>query len=156
MRFTRVFFPGAPESLTDPVVVDRFRATYDTIALWVIVLMLGVHAGMIASVLGYTAHAPRIISVMMGVSLIAAGNVMPRLRPNLVAGVRTRRTLTDPQLWRATHRALGVAFILAGTITVAVGLLAPAYGLATAIVTLVAACIAATVGGMRAIPQGHS
>jgi hypothetical protein len=156
MRFTRVFFPGVPESLTDPAIVDRFRATYDTIALWVVVLMLGVHAGIAAAALGHESLAPRIVSVVMGISLVAAGNVMPRLRPNLIAGVRTRGTLTDPQLWRATHRVLGVAFIIAGTITAVVGLVAPAYGLATAIVTLIAACVVATIGGLRAIPQVDS
>ena len=75
---------------------------------------------------------------------------MPRLRPNLVAGVRTRRTLLDPMLWRATHRVLGFAFVIAGTITAVVGLAAPAYGLATAVVTLVFACTIAMIGGLRA------
>lgn len=150
LRVTRRLFRNFPESLGDPATIDRFRATYDTIVLWVVVLILGVHAGMIAAALGYDTLAPRIISVVMGASLIAAGNVMPRLRPNTVAGVRTRGTLTDPRLWRATHRVLGLAFVIAGAITIVVGLLAPAYGLATGVVALVLACIVATIGGLRA------
>lgn len=150
LRIAHLFFPDAPAALTDPASVERFRATYDVIVLWVVVLVLGVHAGMVAAALGNEALAPRIIIVVMGVSLAAAGNVMPRLRPNLVAGVRTRRTLADPTLWRATHRVLGFAFVIAGTITAIVGLLAPAYGLATAVVTLVSACTIAMIGGMRA------
>jgi len=143
-------FPGAPEALGNPATVNHFRATYDTIVLWVVVLVLGVHGGMVAAVLGHEALAPRIISVAMGVSLIAAGNVMPRLRPNLVAGIRTRSTLTDPLLWRATHRVLGVTFVLAGALTVLVGLIAPSYGLATAVVSLLVACVTATAIGVRA------
>ena len=150
LSLTRRLFPGIPEALGNPLTVNSFRPTYDTIALWVVVLVLGVHAGMIAAALGHEALAPRIISVVMGVSLIAAGNVMPRLRPNLVAGVRTRRTLTDPMLWRATHRVLGVAFVIAGAITILVGLVAPAYGLTTAALTLVLACVIAAIGGVRA------
>jgi uncharacterized membrane protein len=130
--------------------VERFRSSYDTIGLWVVVLVLGVHAGMIAAALGHQTLAPRIITVILGVSLAAAGNVMPRLRPNLVAGVRTRATLADPQLWRATHRVLGAGFVMAGLITVVVGLVAPAYGLATAVVGLVTACIVASISGTRA------
>ena len=150
MRLTRLFFRDTPEALTDPAVVDRFRGTYDTIVLCVVVLILGVHAGMIAAALGHDTLGPRIITVVMGISLAAAGNVMPRLRPNLVAGVRTRATLTDPALWRATHRVLGFGFVIAGIVTAIVGLAAPAYGLPTAVVTLIAACILATVGGLRA------
>ena len=146
----RLFFPNVPDALADPATVDRIRATYDTISLWVVVLVLGVHAGMMAAVLGHLTLAPRIIAVVMGISLIATGNVIPRLRPNLVAGVRTRRTLTDPRLWRSTHRLLGVAFVIAGILTVVVGLAAPAFGLATGVVTLVIACIGATIGGLRA------
>ena len=146
----RLFFPDLPDALADPATVDRIRATYDTISLWVVVLVLGVHAGMVAAVLGHLTLAPRIIAVVMGISLIAAGNVMPRLRPNLVAGVRTRATLTDHRLWRSTHRLLGVAFVIAGILTVVVGLAAPAFGLATGVVTLLVACIGATIGGLRA------
>jgi uncharacterized protein len=150
LGLTRRLFSGVPEALGNPATVSRVRRTYDTIALWVVVLVLGVHAGMIAAALGHEALAPRVISVVMGVSLIAAGNVMPRLRPNLVAGVRTRRTLTDPLLWRATHRVLGVAFVFAGTLTVLVGLVAPSYGLTAAVLALVVACVVAAVGGARA------
>ena len=150
LGFTRRLFRGIPDALGDPATIDRFRATYDTIVLWVVVLVLGVHAGMIAAALGHETLAPRIISVVMGVSLIAAGNVIPRLRPNIVAGVRTRSTLTDPRLWRETHRVLGVAFVIAGAITVLVGLVAPAYGLATAVVALIVACTVAMIGGLRA------
>ena len=139
-----------PDRLADPQTIERIAVTYDTIATWVIVLILGVHAGMIAAALGHQALAPRLIIVTMGLCLAAAGNVMPRLRPNLMAGVRTRETLNDPHLWRATHRILGATFVMAGTITAVVGLLAPAYGLMTAIVTLIGACVVAAVGGARA------
>jgi hypothetical protein len=110
---------------------------------------------MTASALGHDALAPRIITVVMGISLVAAGNVMPRLRPNLVAGVRTRNTLNDPELWRATHRLLGRTFVIAGTVTALVGLLLPAYGLMTAVVALISACIVALRRGTRA-RQGMS
>ena len=149
LRVVRRLFPDAPNALSDPASVERFRATYDTMALWVVVLILGVHAGIIASALGHVGLAPRLISVIMGLSLISAGNVMPRLRPNLVAGVRTRKTLNDPARWRVTHRRLGNAFVMAGAVTVVAGLVAPAYGLATAIVALVLACLVAAAGGAR-------
>jgi hypothetical protein len=150
LGLTRRLFPGVPEALGNPVTVDRFRATYDTIVLWVGVLILGVHASMIAAAIGRESLAPRIFSVVMGVSLVAIGNVVPRLRPNVIAGVRTRSTLSDPLLWRSTHRLLGVAFVLAGVVTVLVGFLAPSYGLIAAVMTLIVSCVVAAVGGARA------
>jgi hypothetical protein len=150
LSLARRLFSDTPQSMADPATIDRFSSTYDTISLSVVVLILGVHAGMIAAMLGHETLAPRIINVVMGISLVVAGNVMPRVRPNLVAGVRTRRTLTDPDLWRETHRLLGIAFVLAGAITVLVGLVAPEFGLTTAVFTLLIACIVAAIGGARA------
>lgn len=138
-KLTRALFGDVPEAAADPMAIEHNRATYDAIGLWVVVLILGVHAGMVAAALGHERLAPRLTTVILGISLVAAGNVMPRLRPNLVAGVRTRRTLRDPQLWRTTHRILGAGLVVAGTLTVIVGLVAPAYGLITAIVALMLA-----------------
>jgi hypothetical protein len=150
LNLARRLFSDTPASMSDPATIDRFSRTYDTISLSVVVLILGVHAGMVAAMLGHATLAPRIINVVMGISLVVAGNVMPRVRPNLVAGVRTRGTLTDPEMWRATHRLLGLAFVMAGAITVLVGLVAPEFGLTTAIITLLIACIVAAIGGARA------
>ena len=150
LSLARRLFSHTPESMADPATIGRFSNTYDTISLSVVVLILGVHAGMVAATLGYETLAPRIINVVMGLSLVVAGNVMPRVRPNLVAGVRTRRTLTDPELWRATHRLLGVAFVVAGAVTVLVGIVAPEFGLTTAVITLLLACAVAAIGGARA------
>ena len=105
-------------------------------------------SGAVAERIHYSAFL--IFSVVMGISLIAIGNVMPRVRPNVIAGVRTRSTLSDPLLWRSTHRLLGVAFVLAGVVTVLVGFLAPSYGLIAAAITLIVSCVVAAVGGARA------
>ena len=150
LSLARRLFSDTPESMADPATIDRFSSTYDTISLSVVGLILGVHAGMVAAMLGHESLAPRIINVVLGLSLVVAGNVMPRVRPNLVAGVRTRRTLTDPDLWRATHRLLGIAFVIAGAITVLVGIVAPEFGLTTAVITLLIACVVAAIGGARA------
>ena len=150
LSLSRRLFGDVPEALGHPTTVNRFHPTYETIAGWVVMLMLGIHAGVIAAALGYLTLAPRIISVVIGLSFVAIGNVFPRLRPNLIAGLRTRRILGDPSLWRATHRAMGVAVVIAGLITVIVGIVAPSFGLLTAVITLIAACVVAAVGGARA------
>jgi len=54
--------------------------------------------------------AARIIGLTLALSMVVVGNVMPRLRPNWVAGMRATRALTDPDVWRTTHRAFGAAW----------------------------------------------
>lgn len=152
-RLGRFLWRRAPEAVTSPEQFDRFRKSYDTIVLSVVMLILGVHAAIIAGALGHTAIATRIIPVVLGVCLVMIGNVMPRLRPNWVAGVRIRRTLEDPQLWRSTHRAFGTAFVVSGVLTIVVALAAPRYGLVTGLAALALSCVVGLVASMRPRPR---
>jgi hypothetical protein len=142
-------FRNAPASLGLPESIDRIGATYDTVVLWVIVLVLGSHAGLLATTLGFPGLGARVVAFAFGASMIGMGNVIPRLRSNLIAGIRTTRTITDPPLWRSTHRFLGYAYVAAGIVTIVVGLLAPAFGLVTALATLLVATIGAGI-----VPRG--
>jgi uncharacterized membrane protein len=152
-RIGRLLVRRAPDEVTSPEQFERFRKSYDTIVLGVVMLILGFHVAIIAGALGYTAIAVRAVPVMLGVCMVLMGNVMPRLRPNWVAGVRLMRTFEDPQLWRSTHRALGAAFVVSGLLTTLIGLVAPRYGLATGIATLMVSCIVGLVASMRPRPR---
>lgn len=151
-RVGRFLMRRAPEAVTSPEQFERFGKSYDTIVLSVVMLVLGVHVAIIAGALGYTAAATRIIPVVLGVSLVMMGNVIPRLRPNWVAGVRISRTLEDPQLWRSTHRAFGTAFVASGLLTIVVTLLAPRYGLVTGLGALALSLVVGLVASMRPRP----
>jgi uncharacterized membrane protein len=148
-RVGRFLWRRAPSAVTSPEQFERFRKSYDTVVLSVVMLLLGVHAAIIVGALGYPAIATRIVPAVLGVCLIVMGNVMPRLRPNWVAGVRTTRTLEDPQLWRTTHRAFGTAFVVSGFLTILVALLAPRYGLVTGLGALMLSCVVGLVASMR-------
>lgn len=151
-RVGRLFVRGAPDAVTSPEQFARFEKTYDAIILAVVALLLGVHAAIIAGALGYAGAAVRIIPAVLGGSMILMGNVMPRLRPNWVAGVRTKRTLGDPQLWRSTHRMLGAAFVVSGVLTMVVALVVPRYGLVTGLASLTVSLIVGMVASSRARP----
>lgn len=140
-RVARRMFPAAPDNVTSPEQFDRFGSTYDTIVLGIVALMLGGHMAILAAALGWPAIAARLVPVAIGGSVLLMGNVMPRLWPNWVAGIRTRRTLADPNLWRATHRAFGTAFVLAGLVTIAVGLVAPRLGVLVGLGGIIAASV---------------
>jgi hypothetical protein len=152
-RVGRLFLRGVPDEVTSPEQFARFAKTYDAIVLAVVLLLLGVHAAIITGALGYTDLALRMVPVVLGACLILMGNVMPRLRPNWVAGVRTKRTLEDPRLWRTTHRAFGTAFVVSGVLTIIVALVAPRYGLVTGLASLMLSCVVGLIVSTRTEPM---
>lgn len=148
-RIGRRMFRRAPDEVTSPAEFGRYGKTYDAIVLGVVMLILGFHAAVLAMAWDAPHLATRIVPVVFGGCLILMGNVMPRLRPNWVAGIRTQRLLENPQLWRSTHRAFGTAFVVSGVATILAGITAPQYGLLVGIVSLMASCVVGFVASMR-------
>jgi uncharacterized membrane protein len=103
-------------------------ATYHAIIGTVSFLILGVHLAVLfalasqlqLNVVRFVAHA---VPVMLGLALIVIGNLLPRLRPNIVIGIRTARTLADRGAWARTNRMAGYAAVGAGTSFLLAGLL---------------------------------
>src|SRR5687768_7646682 len=153
-RLGRRLFRNAPEAVTAPEQFARFGNTYDTIVLCVVVLLLGVHAAVLAEALKAGSVAARIIPAVLGGCFLVMGNVMPRLRPNWVAGIRTRRTLEDPQLWRTTHRVFGTAFAASGLLTIITAVVKPEFALLVAIASVAVSCVIAAVVTMKPPANG--
>jgi hypothetical protein len=141
-RVGRFMLPHAADEITDPSQFNRFGSSYETIVVAVVVLLIGVQAAILSALFQHAEIASRLIPIVFGFSLILMGNVMPRVRPNWVAGLRTRRLLQDPQLWRIAHRSFGTALVDSGILTIVVAIIAPSYGLITGIVTYFISCAA--------------
>lgn len=84
----------------------------------------------------------KLIFVAMGLLFLALGNVLPKSRPGFFVGIRTPWTLTNDDVWIATHRLGGKMMMLAGLAIVAAGLL-PISPEATATILLIAVGLAA-------------
>lgn len=103
-------------------------ATYHGIMTTSLFLILGLHLAVILAltsrlqlnIVRFVAHA---VPVMLGLALILIGNLLPRLRPNVVFGIRTSRTLADRNAWARTNRAAGYASVGAGIAFLLAGLL---------------------------------
>ena len=97
--------------------------------MWRLMLfVLGVHATVLVALLGLLrgrAWASQIVPVMLGATMIGIGNLLPRLRPNLAIGVRTRRTLADRGLWARTHRTVGYVLVACGMVIVGSAIAVP-------------------------------
>ncbi len=96
-------------------------AVYDAIMLRVTVFIVGVHAAVLLAVLGLLSSrswAAVLVPLMLGFTLISIGNLLPKTRPNLAIGIRTRLTLSDRVLWMRVHRLAGYMVVASGAIIV--------------------------------------
>lgn len=144
--------PRAPTHITTAEHVARFAPTLHVISAGVVLLLLAFHGSLLLAALGHATLAGRLLAVIVGLAFVVIGNVMPRLRPNVVAGVRTRRTLSDPDLWRTTHRVFGAALVVTGVVTIALGVFGARWTLVVALACLLLSCL---IGGMASVVAGR-
>jgi hypothetical protein len=104
-------------------------AVNNAIMLRFLLFVLGVHVMVLLAMEGALqrrAWAGQVVPVMLGLTMISIGNQLPRTRPNLAIGIRTRRTLVNRALWMRTHRSTGYLLVICGVIIVLSALAVPA------------------------------
>lgn len=111
-------------------------------ATWsaVVLMLAACHVLLIAHAFGYAADVPRLVTAMLGLFLIATGNVAAKTRSMLLFGVRTPWTLADERVWQRTHRLYGWGSVCLGVALVGLSLGAAA-PLVLATVTLLGLAI---------------
>jgi uncharacterized membrane protein len=108
--------------VTDPIDSDSAANQvhlFDAIIARIALFVLGVHAAVLAGLLGLLSGrdwTARIVPLLLGATMIAVGNLLPRVRPNIAIGIRTRRTLSDRACWMRTHRRAGYLIVAAGVV----------------------------------------
>lgn len=106
-----------------------FELTYQAIVLRTLLFVVALHVLVMIQLTGamdaagLQVSAGRAVVVLLGVVMIAIGNLLPRTRPNVAVGVRTSRTLTNAQLWQQVHRAGGYATVGLGIVIAITGAL---------------------------------
>ena len=102
----------------------RFRRTFEILLDMATILIIGVQLLLILQVLPLTRFADRVAgagrivellpTALIGLVLIIAGNILPRLRPNSALGIRTPWTLREERVWTGTHRTAGYLVMIIG------------------------------------------
>jgi uncharacterized membrane protein len=90
------------------------------IVFWILLFLIAVHLLVLTVLAGVEAVQPwasRAVVMLGGLTLVAVGNLLPRMRPNAALGIRTSRTLVDRRLWMLLHRAGGYLFVMVGFAT---------------------------------------
>lgn len=81
--------------------------------------LLPAHLALLANGVGVPVDMSRVSRGVIGVLMIALGNVMPKLPRNGLIGIRTPWTLADPAVWERTHRVGGYLVTAAGLVSLA-------------------------------------
>src|SRR6266851_56658 len=108
-----------------------FTRTYDAIVFRVVLFIGALHGTILIGLLGRGLAArtgplvPRLAPVLLGAGLMAIGNLLPRVRPNVAIGIRTSRTLRDRDAWLRANRTAGYVSVTLGFAIVAIALLLP-------------------------------
>jgi hypothetical protein len=107
-----------------------FEATYQAIVFRTILFVFGLNALVMIlltdamDAVGVRTWGGRSVIVLLGLTIAAIGNLLPRTRPNVAFGVRTEQTLANAQLWQQVHRVGGYLAVGLGILTTLAGLIA--------------------------------
>jgi uncharacterized membrane protein len=82
-----------------------------------LLMMLGIHAAMIAIALGHPVPMTTVTMALTGVLFVVIGNYSGKVRSNFFMGVRTPWTLSSELSWNKTNRLFGRMFMLIGAVT---------------------------------------
>jgi uncharacterized membrane protein len=112
------------------------------VALMVVAFFVALHVVVLDVALSGATSGGRGLGLVLAMFSVALGLVMPKLRRNGVAGIRTSATLASDETWARTHRFGGAVLVVAGV----VGLFGAACGLVVVpVVALVLASLASVV-----------
>ena len=86
-------------------------------------LLLLLHLAILGIGLGWPVSIPFVGNLGIGLLLLLLGWILPRVPPNPLVGVRTPRTVGDPEAWARANRIGGKWMRGAGVVVVAAGFL---------------------------------
>jgi uncharacterized membrane protein len=97
--------------------VAGFQRYYDLLAVVTVGILAYVHGLVLAYNLGYRVNVATLAVPLVAVTLVVAGYVVENAEQNWFVGIRTPWTLSDEEVWAATHERTGALFKLAGVVS---------------------------------------
>jgi putative oxidoreductase len=101
------------------------KPVYPAIIFTVVLFLVGLHAVVLFGLFAGSALPVRAVPLLLGLTFIGVGNVLPRTRPNLIIGIRTSTTLTNRDVWMRVNRFAGYIAVAFGAALVASAFVPP-------------------------------
>lgn len=99
-----------------------FGNSYYAIKLYTILILVCINLFILFTSLGFSVlRMDTFIKIMVGVLIAVLGNVMPKLKQNYFAGIKTPWTLASEEVWFAVHRIAGIMWFAAGVLMIILG-----------------------------------
>ncbi|QSZ68016.1 SdpI family protein [Methanofollis aquaemaris] len=131
-----------------PALDARVEATaeagkrYDAFGLVTTLFLFAVYVSTILWAQGIEVSMSAFLAVSFGIMEIAMGFLMKKgLEQNSFVGIRTPWTLADERVWQITHERAGVAFQVAGILTLLTAAAPEVYGFVLLVMILAVVCI---------------
>lgn len=100
-----------------------FELTY-----WIIpIISLFMYAVVYAMALGHNINIILLCNIFFGIMLIVFGNLLPKVKPNFLFGIRLPWILRDSENWNRTHRIGGWSMVTGGIVLLTTALLCNIY-----------------------------
>ncbi|MEC0179913.1 SdpI family protein [Paenibacillus peoriae] len=93
---------------------EKFSKAYEVTRVGTSLILAVAGWGMLLYNLNYPLQMVTIIYGVLGLMLMVLGNYMTQVQPNFTFGIRTPWTLSNPEVWRKTHRFGGPMMMLGG------------------------------------------
>jgi uncharacterized membrane protein len=98
-------------------------ATFNKIGVAIVLLMCLISCLIINTSQKNSFALSNAVPVLIGIFFAFMGNLMPTLKPNYFAGIRTPWTLESEDTWRKTHQLAGKLWFAGGILIVALSLM---------------------------------
>ncbi|MHB0863279.1 SdpI family protein [Paenibacillus sp. SEL3] len=93
---------------------EKFSKAYEVTRVGTSLILAIAGWGMLLYNLNIRLQMNAIILGLIGLMLMVMGNYMTQVQPNYTFGIRTPWTLSNPEVWRKTHRFGGPMMMLGG------------------------------------------
>jgi len=121
-----------------------FRKEYDGLVALIVGFLALIHGAVLAWNLGARFDLIRIIGPGVGLLFFYLGAIMPQMKRNWFAGIRTPWTLSSDRVWEETHRVGGKLFRISGVLAV-LGAVFTDYALPLIVIPALASALSVTV-----------
>lgn len=129
----KMFLIGAVPALANGLfyvlpIIDPRRKNYDAktyglIRAVLVLLLVFLSWATVVTALDLGVNDKLMLSLIIGITFIAMGNYLPKVKSNFFVGIKNPWALSDPVIWRKTHKVGGYFFFIIGLFMLPMGVI---------------------------------